>query len=57
MANLIGKCSSGAEENIIHVLFVLIGDHCHAFRQGKDDMKIRDIEKFRFAFLQPLGAS
>jgi hypothetical protein len=48
---------AGAILQLAHMLFVLIGKDRHGFWQGKDDMKIRDIEKLGFAFLQSLGVS
>jgi hypothetical protein len=40
-----------------HSLSVLIGNSCHRFGQRKGDMKVGDVERFRFTLLQPLGPS
>ena len=51
------RLAGGAKEYVVHLLLILIGNSRHLVWQGKNDMKIRDIEKLGFAFFQPLGAS
>jgi hypothetical protein len=45
-----------AKENTVNHFFVLIGDGGNLFRQGEDDVEVRNGQKFRLAVFEPLGA-
>ena len=49
------RLGRGPEENAVDHLLVLVGDRGDLFRHGKDDVKIRNLQKFGLAVLDPLG--
>jgi len=49
------RFGSGMEENAVDGALVLQGDGGNLFRYCKNDVKIRDTEKFRLTILNPFG--
>src|SRR5258707_3088484 len=48
---------SGAEENAVDEIFVLVSDGSDLFGNREDDMKIVRLENFRSSFFDPLRTS
>src|SRR5215213_9499913 len=46
----------GAEEDVVDHSLVLVRNGGDLFRDGEHNVKIRDVEKFRLALLDPLRA-
>ena len=45
------------EQNVVDVLFILVGDWSDWVRQRKDDVEVADVEKLRSTVFQPFSAS
>src|SRR5215831_9942836 len=45
------------EQNVVDVLFILVGDRSDWLWHRKDDVEVADVEKLRSTVFQPFGAS
>ena len=55
-SNSLERLGRGLEENAVDGPLILQADVGNLSRHGKDDMKIRAVEKFRLSVFDPLGA-